>query len=345
MEEINLQYFAYGLCTMFYAIMSWLFFVKRKERLKAFVAFIMFFLLLQCLKDLGLINKFYVDDKYWSMLMTSIDTTVVPVYGFILFELCRPGRLTWRSMTLQELPFVVVLLLFAATGKDTFYYIQVALSGIYGVTYACWVLIEVPKYHRWLKENFSYNKNINLHWLRAVMLSFFAILWIWLMSSIFFYTTATTTFYMLSVLALWPLICFFLYKHESVIDELHPIEESQGEPQELSEIGAKIHRLFIVDKIYLNPRLKLSDIAKLIGTNRTYLSQYFNREANSTFFDYVNNLRIEHALKLLLETNLTLENIAEQSGFCSKSTFHRTFNNRYGCTPTNFRKRAENQMN
>lgn len=343
MEEIDLQYYTYGLCSMFYAIMSWLFFVKREERLKAFVAFIMFFLLLQCLKDLGSIDKFYLDNKYWSMLMTSIDTTVVPVYGFILFELCRPGRLTWRSMILQELPFVVVLLLFAITGKETFYYIQISLSVIFGVFYACWVLIEVPKYHRWLKENFSYNKNINLHWLRAVMLSFFAILWIWLISGIFFYINITTV-YMLSVLAIWPLICFFLYKHESVIDELHPIDEPQDEkPEELSEIGAKIHRLFVVDKIYLNPRLKLSDIAKMVGTNRTYLSQYFNREANSTFFDYVNNLRIEYARKLLIETDLTLENITEQSGFCSKSTFHRAFNTRYGCTPTNFRKHAQNQ--
>lgn len=43
-------------------------------------------------------------------------------------------------------------------------------------------------------------------------------------------------------------------------------------------MAAEVQRLFEEDLIYLNPKLKLSDVALAAGTNRTYLSRYFNRQ-------------------------------------------------------------------
>ena len=101
----------------------------------------------------------------------------------------------------------------------------------------------------------------------------------------------------------------------------------------------EINKLFVEEKLYLNPQLKLSDVARQVGTNRTYLSRFFNQEKQMTFYDYVNNLRVDHAVGLLQKSNLRLNVIAEQSGFNSISTFRRVFAAKQQCTPSEYRKR------
>lgn len=93
-----------------------------------------------------------------------------------------------------------------------------------------------------------------------------------------------------------------------------------------------------VEKAFLNPDLTLAGLARLVRTNRTYLSNYFNHQLNTTFYNYLNDYRIAYATKLLLETNLTLEVLAEHSGFKSLSTFRRNFELRYGCSASVYRR-------
>ena len=93
------------------------------------------------------------------------------------------------------------------------------------------------------------------------------------------------------------------------------MEDTYPEDIRLSDLGLRIERLFREDKIFLNPNLKISDIAGAVGSNRTYVSAYFNREASSTFYDYVNSLRIEYACRLLKETELSVKIIASESGY------------------------------
>ena len=149
--------------------------------------------------------------------------------------------------------------------------------------------------------------------------------------------------YMLFSLGAWMFVCYFLYKHESVIEELGDMDEDEvavgSEEISLSGLEIEINKLFVEEKLYLNPQLKLSDVARQVGTNRTYLSRFFNQEKQMTFFDYVNNLRVEHAEGLLRNTDLRLNVIAEQSGFNSMSTFRRVFAAKQQCTPSEYRKR------
>lgn len=83
----------------------------------------------------------------------------------------------------------------------------------------------------------------------------------------------------------------------------------------------------------------MSDIARACNTNRTYVSNYFNQEVGSTFYEYVNRLRIDYACTLLREGGDTLKVVAEQSGFNSQQSFIRTFLKLKGVTPTEFRNR------
>lgn len=145
--------------------------------------------------------------------------------------------------------------------------------------------------------------------------------------------------YMVSSLILWMLIDYFVYRHESVIEELSDIEIVPLEQNEVdvSGMAAEVQRLFEEDKIYLNPKLKLSDVALAVGTNRTYLSRYFNRQNGQTFYDYVNTYRIQYAENLLKSTNYPLPEIAIKSGFNSISTFRRVFFASFGCSHNKYR--------
>lgn len=106
----------------------------------------------------------------------------------------------------------------------------------------------------------------------------------------------------------------------------------------MSEIGKRISTLFDNDRIFLNPNLKVSDIATEIGTNRTYVSAFFNKEAGCTFYDYVNKYRIDYACNLLLNSEENIVQIAEKSGFNCSQSFIRVFSKIKGTSPTKYRK-------
>ena len=91
-----------------------------------------------------------------------------------------------------------------------------------------------------------------------------------------------------------------------MVDELHPVAPIESIPDKSpdirSQVFARITRLIVEDRIYLNPMLKLSDIARMANTNRTYASAYFKTETGMTFYDHINRLRVKHAMGLLTGT-------------------------------------------
>ena len=82
-------------------------------------------------------------------------------------------------------------------------------------------------------------------------------------------------------------------------------------------------------QLYLQHNLTLQQLATAIGTNRTYLSAYFN-ERNESYNNYINRLRVEHFAKLYHKANAnghsaTAKKLAIASGFHSYSTFSVAF--------------------
>ena len=334
--------FIYGMSMMFFSIMAWMFWRKGPERLFRLIAILMLIADAQCLKDIVLFNyKGFESAEGW-YFTSAVDMFIIPFYSFVLMELVKPGWTTWNKAVLLELPFVLLPWLYYYSGHDLFFYILSVWGAIYGVTTFVVLFFLIHQYHRQLKERFSYQENINLNWLIAILGSFFLILIIWTVSC-FVVDNTFDNLYMVCSLVIWMFICYFGNRHESVIDELNDVEtvpeevaveETEEEPLCLAN---EVQRLFDVEKIYLNPRLKLSDVAHRVGTNRTYLSRYFNKENGSTFYDFVNNYRLRYAENLLRNTDSSILEISERSGFNSLSTFRRVFSTAYGCSPNEFR--------
>lgn len=83
--------------------------------------------------------------------------------------------------------------------------------------------------------------------------------------------------------------------------------------------------------------IRLSDVASLAGMTEAAFCRYFKARSNKTFIDFVNEIRIGHACKLLLEDKWTIAQIAYDSGFDSLSNFNRNFKKYIGHTPREYK--------
>ena len=98
----------------------------------------------------------------------------------------------------------------------------------------------------------------------------------------------------------------------------------------------KLEKYFQTQKTYLQPNLSISQVAVETQIPNRDLSYIINNYYQKRFNDYLNEMRLQHFL-LQIDANtldnLTIEAIAFDSGFSSKTSFYRAFNRFYGCTP------------
>jgi len=89
---------------------------------------------------------------------------------------------------------------------------------------------------------------------------------------------------------------------------------------------------------FLDANLSMTALAKLIGVSHHHLSQTLNEELSKSYGEYINGLRVTYSQQLLVEQpNVKIEEIAEQAGFNSKSTFNTAFKKLTGQTPSQYR--------
>ncbi|MDK1286509.1 helix-turn-helix domain-containing protein [Pseudoalteromonas umbrosa] len=104
-----------------------------------------------------------------------------------------------------------------------------------------------------------------------------------------------------------------------------------------------IHRLnssMRSDKLFLNPQLSISELAKHIDSTTAEVSCTLNTHLNMNFYDFVNRYRVDEAKLLLCKTQHKVLSVAFDAGFNSKSTFNKLFKSYTGLTPSQFRKEA-----
>ena len=109
-----------------------------------------------------------------------------------------------------------------------------------------------------------------------------------------------------------------------------------------NELMARIDSLMTHQKLYLNPDLKLSDIASKLGQNRTYVSDSINTSKGCSFTQFVNQYRIKHAQQLLRSrSDIKLSEVWMSAGFSTERTFLRAFKQITGMTPKEFKAKND----
>ena len=100
----------------------------------------------------------------------------------------------------------------------------------------------------------------------------------------------------------------------------------------------RVCQLMEEQQLYLNSGLKLSDVAKAVGSNRNVLSASINDLRHCSFSQFVNTYRVEHAQQLLLSNpDARASEVWIESGFANETTFFRAFKAIVGMTPSEWK--------
>jgi AraC-like DNA-binding protein len=111
-------------------------------------------------------------------------------------------------------------------------------------------------------------------------------------------------------------------------------------PAAVKKIAGKLENLVETHKIYGESDISLEKLAGMLSIGRHHLSQVINEHYKVNFFEYINNLRIEEAKKLLLyktKQELNIIEVAYIVGFNNKVSFANAFKKVTGLTPTQYR--------
>ena len=91
--------------------------------------------------------------------------------------------------------------------------------------------------------------------------------------------------------------------------------------------------------------ISLNDLAEQMYLTPAYLSKYIKKKFGMTFMDYLNNVRLFHAVDELIYTNKSLTHIAMDNGFCTSAAFNKSFKKVFNMSPGEYRRSAENNHN
>ncbi|MCR5684801.1 MAG: AraC family transcriptional regulator [Lachnospiraceae bacterium] len=83
--------------------------------------------------------------------------------------------------------------------------------------------------------------------------------------------------------------------------------------------------------------ITVEELAALAGFSKFHFARLFKQFTNSSYYEYLTHKRIEHAEAMLITPDISITEVAMQSGFNSLSTFNRVFKSVKGCTPSEYK--------
>jgi AraC-like DNA-binding protein len=220
--------------------------------------------------------------------------------------------------------------------------------------YLFWKMLQLyQSYRAWALTYYSDNEQISFKWFRNFLIIYIINFVLKIAMSLLIlaigynyeamwwgYLATTCLTYYLSIFGYAQRVRSIRFDKEENTET--PSSQKREEQQQiLKEIDidvwkTKILNTFERDKPFLNPELKLSDLASALSTNINILSAVINTAFAKNFNDFVNDYRIEefkNQIQLADNQHLTMLAVAFDCGFNSKTTFNRAFKKTTGKSP------------
>lgn len=143
---------------------------------------------------------------------------------------------------------------------------------------------------------------------------------------------------------------FYVVSTSSIFREPVKADKSKYKKSSLPEerAHAALERLETImdsEKPYLDPSFSLPSLAEKLNLSTHHLSQLLNGHLNKSFYELAAEYRVEEAKSILQESHqVPIEQVAEQVGYFSKSSFNTVFKKQTGMTPSQYRKQAVNSL-
>lgn len=375
-----LAHYLRGFSTFFFFYWTYYFFpLRRRGRLLRLVFVFSLCQSLGYLKDAVFLFPQLSGNPMVDDIVSLADLCLVPLACSLFYEGTRPGRLKWKFIVgccLMQAAFLIAYLLQPQRG--IIFLAGLFAAGISLVTMLL-VAIFAWRHGKYLKANYSYTENIDVQWVVLCAGGYF-VLCVAYLAAFSEPTWAGECLFYLINMAIWGAANLYARRHRVLIahpgggDTLLPsgLEVSVGmeaaamepfpvavpaknagpaefmsnsQPAEApaaheTPLAQELLRLMEERKLYLNPKLTLSDLAQEMHINRTYLTTVLNRDIGKSFYDFVNEFRITEACSIIDALPPTerpkLSDVASRSGFNSLSTFKRSFLKVKGMLPSQY---------
>ena len=180
------------------------------------------------------------------------------------------------------------------------------------------------------------------------------------------YSSRINTFYMMAILIFMGLIAvsvLIIYKLRSnnklLRKEINTFstpspkatsKEKKEEPKPSAKPNSKkLKALFEqaelvvkTEELFRNSGLRKQDLAEILKTNGTYLSNCISANAHKKYNDWINGFRIDYIVERLQSTS-QIETLCQEAGFSSQSVFYAAFNKKLDCTPSEYLQKKGEQ--
>ena len=303
---------------------------------------------------------------YQLIILTDTMLLLTTIAGTMLSMLQDRRRPMWPVLVAM-LPFVALFGLYFAFPSDLLKLTIMAYLMLLSVAFAVYMVFAIRRYDRWLNDNYAdlEHKRVWLSQVVAFLCMLLFVLYVVAEDMVLIYCLHIVDL-VLVFLLLWrvetlPQLDALAVKtytpsapdrlvstasaESAFVPETMPIMATQPEQPMADPISIDVDQMEQLLKerceatrLYLENDLTLQMLAQAMGTNRSYLSQYFSRKS-VTYNTYINSLRINYFISRCRELaaagqDIPIQQLALESGFGSYRTFSRAFLLRTGQSVT-----------
>lgn len=305
------------------------------------------------LHSIGFFNNFLVAAcsdlpyaDYLNTLFLLFDYVIVGGYIAFGISLVMPSRFKLSQLLIVEIPFVGAMILFAITESPKILPAMQVFTLVTCLIIMVYLQYYIKKYTAMLNNNVSNLEYFDLRWSNIVVTLFFVYQLLWYADSLsqqdwFVGQEDDYSLIFDSVYCLISVAIVLYVMHKIITQKVFVLGNQVDKDPYYKTLSAKdIEQIIREMQYYRDSTLTLQKLAQLLGTNRQYLSNYINQERHMTFYEYINEFRLEEAKVIMdsknTESQQSIEDIAVMVGFNSYSTFLRSFKSKYGITPSKY---------
>ena len=288
---------------------------------------------------------------YVAIVVFDCVTLLTTLAGTLLSMLQDRRRHIW-PVFVAMIPFVALEGVYMIYPSPTIMLIAPVYFLLLYALFTVYMIFAVRRYGRWLNDNYADLENKKVWLSQVVTLACLLLLILYILVDI-------DSILLMYLMHFTELVLFglLLWRVETLPQlEERDVQEQTCTPSEpeisdlplppsplianinLDQMEQMLKEHCVDTLLYLQHDLTLHQLAQAIGTNRSYLSQYFSRQG-ITYNTYINNLRINHFISRYQEAAkagqpVVAQQLASESGYRSYSTFSLAFKHRTGQSVT-----------
>ena len=118
---------------------------------------------------------------------------------------------------------------------------------------------------------------------------------------------------------------------------MRTLSDAGSDNEQFNYNSRRIEKVFEYMNANYSRPITLTEVSKVANMPEASFSRFIKKRIGSTFIDSLNEIRLGHATRMLIDTTYNVAEVAYKCGFNNISNFNRTFKKRKGCTPKEFR--------